>query len=52
MWAGGVGGCAGQSDLDGGWAPGDEGCEAAFADAEEGFVDLGHISIGGRIDQR
>ena len=32
--------------MDGGWAPGDEGCEAAFADAEEGFVDLAHLSTG------
>jgi len=36
-----VGGCAGQGDLDGGRAPGDEVGEVAFADAEEGFVDLG-----------
>ena len=40
MGGGCVGGCAGQGYLDGGRAPGDEGCEAAFADAEEGFVDL------------
>lgn len=40
MGGGCVGGCAGQGYLDGGRAPGDEGCKAAFADAEEGFVDL------------
>lgn len=45
-----VGGCcvgrgAGQGDLDGGWAPGDELGEAAFADAEEGFVDLGFVLV-------
>ena len=40
MRVGEVRGFFGQGNLDGGWAPGDEGCEAAFADAEEGFVDL------------
>jgi hypothetical protein len=48
VWACGVWGCAGQSDLDGGWAPRDKGCETAFADAEERFVDLLGVSGLGR----
>lgn len=35
-----VGGGAGECDLNAGGSPGDEGREAAFADAEEGFVNL------------
>ena len=44
MRAGGVWGCAGQGDLDGGRAPGDEGCEAALTDAKKRFVDLFGVS--------
>ena len=40
-----VGGFTGKGDLDGGRTPRDEGGEAAFADAEEGFVDLCRMSI-------
>jgi hypothetical protein len=36
-----VGRFASERYLDGCRAPGDEGCEAALADAEERFVDLG-----------
>ena len=45
-----------QRHLDGGRAPGDEGCEAALADAEQGFVDLEFFALesegmeGGRIE--
>jgi hypothetical protein len=35
-----VGRFAGEGDLDGGWAPGDEVDEMAFAYSQEGFVDL------------
>ena len=35
-----IGRCACEGDLDAGGAPRDEGGEVAFADAEEGFVDL------------
>ena len=37
-----------QSDLDGRRTPGDELCEVAFADAEEGFVDLVLQSVKSR----
>lgn len=40
-----IGGFLREGDLNGGGAPGDEGCQAAFADAEEGFVDLGIVNI-------
>lgn len=43
MRVGEVGGFLRQCHLDAGGAPGDEGCEAALADAEEGFV---HLSRG------
>lgn len=35
-----VGRLLGEGDLDRGGAPGDEGGEVAFADSEEGLVDL------------
>ncbi len=40
MRVGQVGRFLRQRDLDAGGAPGDEGCQAALADAEEGFVHL------------